>query len=751
MPQGLAPVTAHRRTNPLLRGLGKPLLGAFLALVGVLAPIESSVLPDPMGDMIGSRQAAAQVGSVISVTPDPCPTIPERWNDAGPNDPPGTCILIRQACPVSPLSSTVPGVDVEFMPSITYTSPPGLNTFPEFCEARILQSQDPTVYATCLTLTGYAVLQYQDGTDPGCRLIIPASCVALMHRIASDTCRAVQRRTWDCPTGSIPRNEFSTCFVLPILSLVAHPACGNGSPSFPISSCDEYVSQDFIDPADPSARTCLNLGLVDNTRAGTSSNYWCEYNTSLLEIRCHTVGINCRTRTALCIKRASETGGCDNITATINCRRLQAQLARNTVTVEEVLRNKCYPCTPLPFSPPVGCPEEVSEEPEPYIWITDTDDIIFRVKTDFAIGSPHCTYITATTGHPNDDSDCADETVCVDPPRGVLSWESSHHSDLAIVNAPVIIDILDIPTRYYVEHNLAFDGRNRTQPIRQGPGSSRIQYNSGPRQSSNLRTWQAVDPSTRYSDVRSMVGSGECTMRSDPAFRALVQELWPDNSEDRPEIIRLFGSNSLDWWNALSTAEQQRRTAARGLQWAGSFTPDQLEMRRQSHLVEIVDCNNVSSYNEDERIWCRWEPKRSGYYMVVGVGAWGVHEASGRYWSNIQRNWINQYLQNPANRTAVINLLNTANRYRGLARTPRLTFADVGLDDSSGEPASLLARPANLDEWLFTSTNTSLTGCPAIDLRISCGSGGASANYTETESIGIMVHEMRVGTVTPSR
>ena len=745
-------MTAHRTPHRLLRGLGKPLLGAFLALVGALAPIESSALPDPMGDMIGSRQAAAQVGSVISGMPRPCPTSPEPWDDAGQNDPPDTCILIRQACPVSLLSSTDPAVDVEFMPSITYTDPPSLNTFPDFCEARILQSQDPATYATCLTSTGYAVLTYQDGTDPGCRLVIPASCVALMHRITSDTCRAVQRRTWDCQRGSIPRNEFNTCFVLPnLLGLVTHPACGNGSPSFPISSCAEYVGQDFINPADSNAGTCPSYGLSDNPRAGTSKDYWCEYNTSLLEVRCHRIRANCPTRPALCIKRASNTGGCDNITVTINCRTLQEELERNVVTVEEVLRNKCYPCNVLPFTPPTGCPEEVTEDPDPWIWIDDLDDIIFRIKTDYVRTESVCAFVTVTSGHPNDDTDCTDSIPCVDPPRGVLSWESSHFSDHAIVNSPVIISIFDLPTRHYNEYTFGFDSRDPDQPVR-SPTAIKIgiRYSQGPRNSSYVRMWQPVDTSMQFTNLRSMVGNGECLLERASSLRAVVQELWPDNSEDEAEIIRWFGSDALAWWNALSTTERQRRTEARGLQWARMLTPDQLERRRQDKLTEIVECNNVESfYNPNDRMWCRWEPPRSGYYLVVVEGAWHLRLRGGRSWSDQQRNLIDTYLQDPVNRANLISELDRVNRVRRGLPLPELTFADLGLDDSSGQPANTLARPTDLDEWLFTARATNLTGCDPIDLRIACARGGASANYTVTEPIGIMVHEMRASTVTP--
>ncbi|MXW99690.1 MAG: hypothetical protein F4Y05_08395 [Acidimicrobiaceae bacterium] len=240
-------------------------------------------------------------------------------------------------------------------------------------------------------------------------------------------------------------------------------------------------------------------------------------------------------------------------------------------------------------------------------------------------------------------------------------------------------------------------------------------------------------------------------MNGFPSFRAVVRELWPDNAEDRAEIVRFFGNDSLDWWDALSTLEQQRRTSARGLQWAMLFTPSQLETRRQDHLIETIDCNNVSVLNRTDRMWCRWMPKRSGYYLITAEGAWRTNLRRIRHWSGGQEYWINRYLQDPANRTSLVNALNAANRSRTSYGLPALTFADLGLDAPSGEPIGTLARPTDLDEWLFTARSTNLTGCTPIDLRISCGSGGGTgANYTVTEPIGIRVHEIRVSTVMPT-
>ena len=199
-----------------------------------------------------------------------------------------------------------------------------------------------------------------------------------------------------------------------------------------------------------------------------------------------------------------------------------------------------------------------------------------------------------------------------------------------------------------------------------------------------------------------------------------MRELWPDNAADRAEILRWFGADSLDWWNPLSVAEQERRTLARGLSWAASFTTTQLQDRIQDELLEIVECNHVSFINQNDQTWCRWEPTRSGFYLLVGEGAWQVKFRAGRSWSTAQINAINTHLQNPTNRTRVVTNLNRLNRNRnhrwGL---PVLTFADLGLEEVAGEPVNTLPLPSDLDEHLFTASPTDLTGCPPIDLRVS--------------------------------
>ena len=92
----------------------------------------------------------------------------------------------------------------------------------------------------------------------GCRLIHPATCTAGQHRADSNTCRAVQRRTWDCPARYIPRNDFNTCYLEPPPpSGTVHPACDTGAPTLIVQSCDAYVGSDY--ERTPTTVDCLNF------------------------------------------------------------------------------------------------------------------------------------------------------------------------------------------------------------------------------------------------------------------------------------------------------------------------------------------------------------------------------------------------------------------------------------------------------------------------------------------------------------
>ena len=190
MPQGLAPVTARSAPHRLMRRLARPLLGAFLALIGVLAPVESPDLPAPLDDLAGARPASAQTDKwVVPGEPSQCPTTPGLYRPQ-PGDPgDGTaseCVLEAPVCPKSRLH------DDQYM---TLSE-----EYPNFCEEIIYEAVDSDLYSKCNGERGLAVLiEVIEGPPDSrtCRLVHPATCRTGMHRISSTTCRAVQRRTLD--------------------------------------------------------------------------------------------------------------------------------------------------------------------------------------------------------------------------------------------------------------------------------------------------------------------------------------------------------------------------------------------------------------------------------------------------------------------------------------------------------------------------------------------------------------------------
>ena len=82
-------------------------------------------------------------------------------------------------------------------------------------------------------------------------------------------------------------------------------------------------------------------------------------------------------------------------------------------------------------------------------------------------------------------------------------------------------------------------------------------------------------------------------------------------------------------------------------------------------------------------------------------------------------------------------------------------IADIGLPASAfginDAVTALLPIPPDLeDDWLYSEAATEAVRCPSMDLRVHCSGTGTNGNYTETAPIGVLVHEIRVVTRTPS-
>ena len=107
-----------------------------------------------------------------------------------------------------------------------------------------------------------------------------------------------------------------------------------------------------------------------------------------------------------------------------------------------------------------------------------------------------------------------------------------------------------------------------------------------------VRGFGQVDPTQQYSDVLDLAGGAECVFYGGPLFKIVMVALWPDI--DDAEITRLFGPDSLDWWNALSDDEKEDRIATRGVNWLDNPTPAEVDQEREQRAVdftESVDCN----------------------------------------------------------------------------------------------------------------------------------------------------------------
>ena len=313
-----------------------PLLGVALTTIGVLAPLETTDLPDALGGVAGASAVSAQ-NAVEEGHPHGCRTDPVQWQLSLDLS---ECHLDVAPCPVEPVIVGPVIGEVFLESSWTYPSNRdglGLLTYPGFCELRILEVNDPDAYEQCRNTTGFAVVDDEveliveeiTETVAYCRLLQPAECPAGV-RVDVDICRTIERRGWSCDPGYALMNEFNQCYRrLSDFTDDAHPACGEGAPDFVAQSCADYVGADFsialgcasdfptVDPPD------ADKALLQNSRTGDSSDYWCEFNPAFLVAICHETTdpspAECAPSVAMCLKRSTQTGGCTAIANTIRC------------------------------------------------------------------------------------------------------------------------------------------------------------------------------------------------------------------------------------------------------------------------------------------------------------------------------------------------------------------------------------------------------------------------------------------------
>ena len=728
----------HPRTRRLLRLV----LFTGLGTIGILIPVESARLPTPLDDLTGTQPALAQTPVIRDGFPGSCPSTPVQWYVSASGS---ECELSMQPCPVDPVVG-----NLALRYSVNYDNTDGLTLveYPVMCELRILEVNDPVVYGECLNQTGFVkmVVDVVVGgglqTERLCRLLQPAECPAGVQ-FEPDICRAIERRPWTCPANYKPKNEYNKCYQLIARSLgTSHPACLDGAPRFVAQRCSDYVGDDFVElpglvdctTAFPTASPPnLATALSTISPAQSSSDYWCEFNTMFLKAACH--GANppateCAQSMAMCLKRASETGGCSAIAHTIRCRALQHAFGADTLTVPQVRNQGCEPCVILPFSPvPPNCPTDLSMKPR-----TTTNRAmsnLLRLREDFNVGNSHC----GVDDSGNISAACRTLPVCADPPSGALAWSSSHFSQYAVVNSPVILNLVDVPADERAGH-LSITSRGLR-------GNITFAYPSSPAMGIGdvIATYARLDSNDGSTvTVNGMVDTyGECMYTRTPLFELTIRQLWPDDPADGAEIERLFGLAALDWWNALTTtAEQQQAIEARGLDYWPSLLGAERAVRAEE-LTQQVPCDYGDNYRPP--IWCRWTPTDTGLFRITAGAAWIGNRwdnGSRRSISTSEANRINNTLRSSAVRDALAAQLAAANA------TPDV----IGLNSTLTAVLPTTGFDADF-ETMFSGVRTE-RACGGSDVRIRCDSSTVGfGNYTESHPIGIAVHEVRVATRAP--
>lgn len=749
----------------------KWLLGALLVLVPVLAPIDAPDLPAPLDTFAGASRVLAQSSSITRTgVPDPCP--PGLQSDTSDES---LCVLEAKACPENPLR---PGEYLE--PS---------TGFSRLCEKTVnfrTGRHDVDDFDKCHNLKGFLTKRNGFKTQatiggsmvdilvysPSCRITSLSSCPSGLTLTDTkdadnhDICRRIKRRAWSCPLG-IPVNTWLSCYEAPPALNGPHPACGAGAPSLVVLDCENYVGQDYVRTNPPpdcsSYKTGYDTTLPDpptkiydvNTALSspgtdTSSKYWCSYNSSYLDSKCHDTSATCPILTSLCIKRASRSGGCNTIANTIRCRSLQADHSADSthVTVEYVYKAGCTPCTPLPFeSWPADCPDVNSVQ-----LATPSDhvnylNLVHEVGYDVAIGQLICNKVVNGTANSTDHRNCRNTIFrCTDPPRGWLTKTTTHTSGQVIIGSTVILDVEGVPNTETVITIPSLDSSGLRLNDR-----TYIGYPNDP----PTHLWGLVNSSRRHGTLFNLLRQGECRIEARPLFRVTVEELWFDDVDDVDDITDLFGNSALNWWNNdLTDQERDDLTRSRGLEplagLSGTDLSDEIERRAQL-LTQNIDCNY------GERIWCRWTPSRSGYYQLTAKGAWYMYRwgAPSGYVGDTRRNTIGGILQvatpidhTPCTLTTAQERIKDRDCILEDLQNARLTPEAAGLADDLSQP---LPRPAD-PEWSYSDQAGESVRCPSRNFLFRCiGAAGHATNYTETEPIGIMVLEVRTGSVTPSR
>lgn len=812
---------ACRPSRTRRRRLIRSLLGAALVVAGVLVPLEPGVLPDPLDDLAADAPALAQTAPVIAGDGEPCPTGWEEEGpddsvcalrrvacpESSPENPlPGGVSGLQPSSTDAALASKLSdfvGSPLTAYPELSDINGDPVAPYPGFCEARFLESTDEDSYNACLVIRGFVIVGHtlaeldefgEVVTDDEdviqetglCRLLYPASC-SVGVRVDEFKCEAFRRRTWSCDGEYLPRNEFNTCYEPLDEPTGPHPACV-GIPELVVVTCADYVGGDYVRSPGDADWACggerFPTGSPDSQlEPHGASQHWCKFDASLLKVECHGASppaAECADTAASCVKRASQTGGCSAIAHTIRCRSLQASYKAGAVGIStaKVREEGCQPCVVLPFSAAPGdCPGDTKDTPMPLGSTREEqrkqrDYEVFynaahRVKQDLRYGRIYLSggrtleCIDVVRDPDADLSSCELDPQrdgrCVNFPQGHVTWSSTHFSQQAVVNSPVVLIANGLPTGTVRRdtYSMTYGRAGRTQ------GSALLQYaGSEPNdRDSIIRQWPKPGSNETLRGVADLVSryGAECLARFRPQLRVNVEQLWPDTNEHREDIKRLFGGDALDWWNALPSDEAKKaHTEARGLVYLGASTTatpaeQEAERKRRTDDVDQVLCNL------SDPVWCRWLPSRPGYYKLTPSVAWVTGQYTSKSPAVSLPSWIDmlegEARQRFIEQWLVINsrvlraLRNSAEERSNLLKIlaeDGLGPADVGLTDNL---MNFLSLPDN--ELLYSALG-SVAHCPPLDFRFECGSLRWRIAYSELDPIGIAVHEVRVATRTPN-
>ena len=863
------------RTRALACRTAKALVGIVLAFALVLSPWAPSLLPET-GPALGTPPAQAQIpgdepgdhcamvglpdgpnqdtdmdtasAGVVCGTPSPCPSDPNdgRVGWQADADDPSRCVLVMDACPLSPLQQNG-------QPHEAYMEP--ARDYPEFCEVRLLQSEAQALFDDCLGDSNpfstrrwgrpgsppfssfERTINTSDGHDRECTAIVPSSCPSGMSRLGlgdngqpdagsplgvgnepadvspgpedSDIrddfpkCRQYQRRSWTCPGETDRRNQFNTCYQQLSSDLDgSHPACLGDVPQFEISDCETYVGHDYVQ--NPAQFGCNSYDTGSAFALRTFSNdYWCTYDREGLELRCHGPTASCsETSEAVCIKRASHTGGCTSVANTIRCRAQQANVRDAKSTATELLRQGCAPCTILPFAPvPSGavdapaspnCPNAYTEPPEV---TSDAEDLSRTLERQGSIDKrattgvdSHCTAMEDAGGKLSDHPECEaslDQGFCDSPSLTTLEWTTASGSG-AGVNAPVIVSFASTPVAFtnsqtaYRYLNFTFYGQHgqlrfydtreaRSARLQQQSLDQAMVYADGPADAPQVLVSQwpiprirRSIPAPRFTDsVADFIADsgGGCYAQSPPLHRLIVEELWPDTDADADEIERRFGKNAMEQWAKLTPEQKEALSTARGITYRGESESERES--RERLLRQEVACNAA---DDSQEWWCTWVPQRSGYYRLTGETAWILQ----RWLGPAERRWLKPSEWDAANK-ALQNLGQPDDRCEVAvdALTERVQDVDCILEDLERwkvKPAQaglqvdpdgslgLVPLPTGTEDEikdaLYAQAAQHIHRCPSQDVRVWCNSDETNLffAYETTDPIGIAVQQTRVVT-----